>query len=63
MKGISFSAILNKITTTVDGGWSITFHVPQSETAELMKLSAHREDVLQIGVIAVLDTGPESRES
>ncbi len=51
MKGISFNAILNRITTTVDGGWRITFDIPQTEVAEMLKLSGLREENLQVVVL------------
>lgn len=48
MAGISFNAMINRITTTIDGGWRVTFDVPQSETQSMMELSALRDENLQI---------------
>jgi hypothetical protein len=49
--GVTFSAILNKITTTVDGGWRVTFDVPDSETPQMAELSKLRSSTLQIGIV------------
>ncbi len=48
MRGISFNAIINRITTTIDGGWRISLDVPQSEIEAIMKLSSLRDESLQI---------------
>jgi hypothetical protein len=50
-KGISFEAILAKITTTVDGGWNITLSVSQNEVSSIMELSDLRDMPLQIAII------------
>lgn len=53
--GITFQAILNKITTTIDGGWRVSFDVPQSESEEVMKLSEKRDQNLQVAVVTSTD--------
>jgi len=47
---VSFSASLWKITTTIDGGWRISFDVPDSENEHILKLSQMRNLLLQLGV-------------
>lgn len=51
MSETTFSAILNRITTTLDGGWRISFDVPKRESKEIMELSQMRNVVLQLGVV------------
>jgi hypothetical protein len=51
MDGIALSAIIKTIRTTVDGGWAITFEVPQSEVTQVMQLSSMREYPVQLGVV------------
>ena len=55
MTGITFSATVNKIATTIDGGWRITIDVSNSETDQVMALSEVRNKVLQIGIVEVAD--------
>lgn len=49
--GITFQAVLYRISTTVDGGWSITFHAPNNASGEVLKLGDVRDQVLQLAVI------------
>jgi hypothetical protein len=51
MSGISFNAIINKITTTIDGGWRVTFDVAQSDASQIFKLSEIRDQAVQVGVL------------
>lgn len=51
MKGITFSSVLNKITTTIDGGWRITFDVSDSESENMTDLAMMRNRRLQIGIV------------
>jgi len=49
--GISFEASLSRITTTIDGGWKVTFDVPQSDAESMLALSEYRDKILQIGIV------------
>jgi len=51
MKAISFNAIFNKITSTIDGGWRVSFDVPASDSGSLLELAALREDNLKVVVM------------
>jgi hypothetical protein len=51
MSAIKFDGILNKITTTIDGGWNVTFSVSQNDTEELMRLSEFRSEALSVVVL------------
>lgn len=51
MNPIALNAILNSIRTTPDGGWCVTFDVPQSDVSQVMQLSAMREIALHLAVI------------
>lgn len=51
--GITFEAIFAKATTTVDGGWNVTFSLNQDESEQIAALSAHRGELLQVAVIPV----------
>ena len=51
MKGVTFQAILNKITTTVDGGWRVTFDVSDSDSNAMLDLAKMRETTLQLGIV------------
>ena len=48
---IHFKAVFAKSSTTVDGGWNITFSVSQSDSAQVIKLSDIRNDLLDIFVL------------
>lgn len=49
--GITLQALFARATTTVDGGWNITFSVSQAEAKEVMQLSQLRDQVLQLAVV------------
>lgn len=55
MKAVTFQGNLNRITTTIDGGWRVSFDVPESESNAITKLAARRDQNLQIAVVAVTD--------
>jgi hypothetical protein len=57
MKGITFQAIFGKATTTVDGGWNVTFAVSQEEAKQVLQLSQLRDSVLQVAVIPIDELG------
>lgn len=50
-KAITLLGSISKITTTVDGGWKLTFDVPQSELSKVMQLSCLRDMVLALAVV------------
>jgi hypothetical protein len=50
-EGITFVALFSKATTTVDGGWSITFEVGQDEAIKVVQLAEFRGQALQVAVI------------
>lgn len=51
--GITLQAAFAKATTTVDGGWNITFSVSQDEAQAVLQLSQMRDSLLQLAVIPV----------
>lgn len=53
MTGISLSAIFKRLSSTVDGGWSLTLALDASQADELMKLTQFRETLLQVGIVPV----------
>lgn len=48
---ITLLASLSKITSTVDGGWKITFDVPQTELTKIMQLSSLRDMALALAIV------------
>ncbi len=48
---IALEATLTKISTTVDGGWCVTFEASESELANIMRLSEYREISLQLAIV------------
>lgn len=50
-QAIALEAVLSKIATTVDGGWNITLAADQSQIDSIMKLSALRDEPLQIAIV------------
>lgn len=42
LEGIALNALLFKVTTTVDGGWRMSFDVPDSDAAQVMQISQLR---------------------
>jgi hypothetical protein len=53
-KSIAFNAIFKRVTTTVDGGWSLTFSLDASEASQVMQLSQFRDCLLSVGVVPVV---------
>lgn len=53
MEAIPLSAILSKATTTVDGGWKITFDIGEDCQAQVLKLCEHKNELLQLVVVPV----------
>ena len=48
---ITFKALLSKATTTVDGGWRVSFDVSADEVAQIMELTKQSGKLLQVAVI------------
>lgn len=51
MNEIALHALFSKATTTVDGGWSVTFSLLQSESQNIAQLSALRDKPLMLVVM------------
>ena len=49
-ESITFNAIFSKATTTIDGGWNITFAVAQDEAHKVVNLAALRETLFKIQI-------------
>lgn len=45
-----FYAILNKLTTVVDGGWRITFDVSESDSEAMLELAKRRSQLFTIQI-------------
>lgn len=60
--GITFEAIFFKASTTIDGGWQVTFSVNQSEAEKLLQVSQYREEILQVAVVPNSSIKPELSE-
>lgn len=58
-QGITFKAIFNRATTTVDGGWRISFDVPESEAGSLLELAVLRGCVFQVAVVPIDTTNDD----
>jgi len=50
MDNLEFTAQLNKITTTVDGGWRVTFDLGDDESVKLAVLSQLRQSLLKLKI-------------
>ena len=50
MPSVKFSAIINKISTTIDGGWRVTLDVPDWNTDEMSELAKFRDQNLLVEV-------------
>jgi hypothetical protein len=51
INAITFIAYFHKATTTVDGGWNVTFSVSQDEVERISMLSACRDITLQVACV------------
>jgi hypothetical protein len=51
--GLTFVAAFHKATTTVDGGWRISFDVSEDEAKTVAQLSVLRGELLQLAVIPI----------
>lgn len=52
-EGIVIDGLLSKITTTVDGGWKITFDLGSDMTEIVSQLSKMRDEYLRIVILKV----------
>jgi hypothetical protein len=52
-KAITFHAVLTRLTTTVDGGWRVSFDVAQSDKDGVMALSDLRECELALAIAPI----------
>lgn len=55
-KGLTFLAIFNKATTTIDGGWNVTLSISQEQADTITKLAELRDTVLQVAIIPIEST-------
>lgn len=60
MLELSMAACLTKIQTTIDGGWRVTFDLPDSESENIARLSRYRDKPLGLGIV---DGGPREQGS
>ena len=51
VSNITFQAIFNKATTTLDGGWNVTLSLPSSEALQVTQLATLTEQLLQVAII------------
>lgn len=48
---VTLKAIFAKATTTVDGGWNLTFAVSADEAPQILQLASMRDMILQLAVL------------
>lgn len=58
MEEIVLTAILNRISTTPDGGWRITFDVPQSETKAVTQAATMRDVTFKLVLVQEWNLNP-----
>lgn len=51
--GVTFTGIFNKASTTVDGGWTVSFHVSQDEAKSLLELAQMRDILMQVACVPI----------
>ena len=56
---VALIATIRTISTPVDGGWRISFDVPESETAQIMKASELRGRAIKIVLVSQNQSSPE----
>lgn len=61
-EGITFQGIFSKATTTVDGGWNVTFAVSQDEAQAVLQLAQLRDQILQLAVLPHYARAPKDDE-
>lgn len=52
-EAITLEAALYRVTTTVDGGWNITFQAGQDQAQQILKLSNLRGSQLQFAIVPI----------
>lgn len=62
MDGITLQGVFSKATTTVDGGWNVTFQCDQSQAQAILQLSSLRQTFLQIGLVPVDGASADSSD-
>lgn len=55
MKNIVINAILSGARTTIDGGWRISFDLPEHEAEQVVALSKLKDEALVIVVQTTAD--------
>ena len=60
MHEIILQAILYKLSSTIDGGWRLTFDVSQSDVEEIKKLASARDQLFQMALVEMDESGPVS---
>lgn len=50
-KQIAMPVIFKKATTTVDGGWSVSFDVDSSQADNITKIAAMRDEMLYLVIV------------
>jgi hypothetical protein len=53
VSGITLQAIFSRATTTVDGGWNITFAVSQEEAKAILQLAQMRDTLMQLACVPI----------
>ena len=51
MESIAIQAIFNKATTTIDGGWNITFSVSEDQAGQITEIAALRNEPLYLVIM------------
>ena len=48
---VALEAIFNKATTTIDGGWNLTFSLPQEAAYNITEVAKLRDEALYLVVM------------
>lgn len=57
MESIAIQAIFNKATTTIDGGWNITFSVSEDQAGQITEIAALRNEPLYLVIMTEKEYG------
>jgi hypothetical protein len=49
--GVSFRAVISKVTTTIDGGWKVTLDLSANESEQALALAQLRDQLIQFGAV------------
>lgn len=52
-RSVTFRAIFSKATTTVDGGWNVTFSLAEHDGETVARIAELRDRTLQVAVVEV----------